>query len=58
MLNNPLGRAIRASSNDPVVGPSNIEDTTQGLQDVVHKKGKLSYDFNEIRVAENIERTM
>ena len=39
LLNNPLGRAIRTSGNDPAVGPSNIEDTTQGLQDVIHKKG-------------------
>jgi hypothetical protein len=44
LLNNALGCAIRAYCDDPVVGPSNIEDAAHGLQDVVHKKGKLSHN--------------
>ena len=44
LLNNALGCAIRANCNDPVVNPSNVEDTTQGLQNIIHKKRKLSQD--------------
>ncbi len=42
LLNNALCGAIRAPRDDPVVGPSNIEDTAQGLQNIIRKKGKLS----------------
>lgn len=44
LLNNALGCAIRAHCDDPVVSPSNIKDTAHGLQDIIHKKGKLSHD--------------
>ena len=42
MLNDALCCAIMARIDDPVVGPSNIEDTPYGLQNIVRKKGKLS----------------
>jgi hypothetical protein len=54
LLNNALSCAITAYCDDPVVGPSNIEDTAHGLQNIVHKKGKLSRDWNEIRGAVKI----
>jgi hypothetical protein len=38
LLNNALCCAIMARRDDPVVGPLNIEDTAQGLQDIEHKK--------------------
>src|SRR6266702_764189 len=44
LRSNALCCAIRAPRDKPVVGPSNIEDTTQGLQNIVRKKGKLSHD--------------
>ncbi len=44
LLKNALCCAIRANRDDPVVGPPNIENTAQGLQNIVHKKGKLSHD--------------
>ncbi len=44
LLNNALCCAIMARRDDPVVGPSNIKDTAQGLQNIVRKKGKLSHD--------------
>ncbi len=42
LLSNALCCAIRAPRDNPVVGPSNIEDTAQSLQDIIRKKGKLS----------------
>src|SRR6266702_6402253 len=44
LLNNALCCAIRALRDNPVVGRPNIEATTHGLQNIVHKKGKLSHD--------------
>jgi hypothetical protein len=44
LLNNALGRAIRARRDDPVVDPSNIKDTAHGLHYVVYKQEKLSHD--------------
>ena len=42
LLNNALCCAIRAHIDDPVVGPSKIEETTYGLQKIICKKEKLS----------------
>jgi hypothetical protein len=44
LFNNALGGAIRASFDNPVVDPSNAEDTTRRLQDIVYKNGKLSHE--------------
>ena len=41
---NPLDSTIRASFDNPIVGPSNAEDPTCRLQDMVNKKGKLSHN--------------
>jgi hypothetical protein len=43
LFNNALDGAIRASFDDPVVDPSNAEDTSRRLQDIVCKQGKLSH---------------
>jgi hypothetical protein len=45
-----------ARRDDPVVGPLNIEDTAHGLQDIVHKKGQLSYDYELTLRCEDIEQ--
>ena len=44
LLDNALCCTIRAHIDDPVVGPSNIEDATYGLQNIVRKKEKLSQE--------------
>ena len=44
LLNDALGSAIRASIDDPVVDPSNTEDTTCRLHDIECKDEKLSQD--------------
>ena len=41
LLNGTLCCAIWAGRNDPVMSPSNIEDTADSLQEVVLKKGEL-----------------
>jgi hypothetical protein len=44
LFNNALDGAVRANFDDPIVDPSNAEDRTRRLQDIVYKQGKLSHD--------------
>ena len=41
LLDNTLRCAIRTCRDNPVVGPSDIENTADGLQEVVYKKEEL-----------------
>jgi hypothetical protein len=45
-----------ARRDDPVVGPLSIEYTAHGLHHIVHKKRKLSYDYEPTLRCEDIER--
>jgi hypothetical protein len=41
LLDDALCRAIGPSRDNPIVGPSDIEYTTPGLQNIKYEKGKL-----------------
>ena len=41
LLEDTLRCTIWACGYNPVVGPSDIEDTSEGQQDVVYKEGEL-----------------
>jgi hypothetical protein len=47
LLDYTLRCAIWASCDNPVVGPSDIEDTANRLQKVVYKKEELSHGYNK-----------
>ena len=47
LLNDALCCAIVPCRHNPVVSPPNIKDTPHGLEEVEHKKGNLSHEFNE-----------
>ena len=47
LLDDALGCAIVPSRDDPVVSPSDIEDTTHSLEKIEHEERELSRDFNK-----------
>ena len=41
LYKNALDGAIRASFDDPIVDPSNVEDKSRRLQGIIYEKGKI-----------------